>query len=278
MPLKELFSPFKNGVLKDFKFGGGANTIVAFEDPDNLGIGYQSINGGGGNDTITGSKNDDVILGGDGSDILYGDLGDDEILGGDALGEDSGKGKNPSVENYLYGDALFARSGVSFTGGDDVLHGSDDVTKNTLFGDVASVSAADFTGGNDRLIGGTNSIDHMYGDWSSVGTGLTPNGGENTFVIKQSGGHDTIFDFRSTDDDPTTLTTSGDKVELSGFDNINNFDDLTGRWFTDGVNGFIALDLDGTLSPNSEDGNSNRLVFFGYADETGFSADDFFFT
>ena len=30
MPTKILNSPFKNGVLKDFKFGEGANTLYQF--------------------------------------------------------------------------------------------------------------------------------------------------------------------------------------------------------------------------------------------------------
>jgi hypothetical protein len=290
MPTKTLNSPVgRDGSQKLFKFGGGANTINAMDHSEDFGY---WINAGGGNDAINGADyqldangdpigfSDDTLIGGTGSDMIFGGLGDDHIFGGKEDGSDGGKGRNPTVTNSLYGEEsfVFLSAGESFTGGDDVITAGNDV-RNFLYGDIKSANGdatTTFTGGNDTLIGGTNSEDVLIGDWSSDGGSPTLNGGEDTFVIKQSGGKDTIWDFRSTDDDPDTARV-GDKVDLSdyGFDNFGSLDNL---WYDNF--GSLALDFDG-----NGDGFGDVLIFANItfvstnpdADGFGLVAGDFIF-
>jgi hypothetical protein len=126
-------------------------------------------------------------------------------------------------------------------------------------------------GGNDRLISGTNTNDVMHGDFVQIfgdgaaGTVIngTVIGGADVFVFGVDNGSDRITDFEQ----------DKDKVELSGFDNINNFADLAGLWIESAVfAGSIALDLDGVI-----DGLGDIIVFQGIAGETGFGAGNFDF-
>ncbi len=284
MPLKELFSPFKNGVLKDFKFGGGANTIVAYEDSSFPGVGYKSINGGGGNDNITGSINDDLILGGDGSDILSGGFGDDEIYGGNALGEDSGKGRNSVVDNTLFGDAApFNISGVALTGvligGNDTLHGSDNVRSNMLVGDFGSISSADeFVGGDDTLVSGMNSADTMYGDWTSSGGVQTLTGGEDTFVFGPNNGADIIADFRNADGDQINLCDTA----LKSFADLDTGADPSNpdpNGVLDDSDAYVTITGDSTeIDIGAAAGGAAGLNLITVQDVTGLTSSDFEFT
>jgi len=275
MPTKTLTSPLgRDGSQKLFKFGGGANTINAMDHSGDFGY---WINAGGGDDTINGADfrsnlpngdpgfSNDTLIGGKGSDTIIGGLGDDHIYGGKEDGSDGGKGRNPTVTNSLYGEErfVFLSAGENFTGGDDVITAGNDV-RNFLYGDIQSANgdaSNTFTGGNDTLIGGTNSEDVLIGDWSSFGGDPVDgdpvlNGGEDTFVIKQSGGKDTIWDFRSTDDDPDTARV-GDKVDLSDF-GFAGFDSLNGLWYDNF--GSLALDFDG-----NGDGFGDVLIFANIA-------------
>lgn len=86
-----------------------------------------TINGGDGDDSITGSQFDDSISGGNGNDVIHGGLGDDDLHGAD--GDDSLHGEK-GHDKEDGGD------------GDDSLHGGS---------------------GNDDLVGGTGS-DDLHGD------------------------------------------------------------------------------------------------------------------
>ncbi len=62
--------------------GDGANTL----DASAFTLGPVALNGGAGNDLLTGTNANDLLLGGDGRDILRGRAGDDFLRGG--LGDD----------------------------------------------------------------------------------------------------------------------------------------------------------------------------------------------
>ena len=64
--------------------GGGNDTIIGTDGNDFIaaGSGNDSISGGEGNDNIFGGSGDDTLEGGNGNDMLNGQLGSDQLLGG----------------------------------------------------------------------------------------------------------------------------------------------------------------------------------------------------
>ena len=106
---------------------GGNDTVIGSADSELIlgNDGQDSISGGAGNDTLIGGKDNDFVDGGIGNDSIRGDSNEDIIRGGD--GNDSlfgGKGND-----QLFGDA-----------GDDFLSG--DQGNDTLTGGL----------GNDRFV------------------------------------------------------------------------------------------------------------------------------
>lgn len=157
------------------------------------------IDGGGGNDVITGSVNADSIIGGAGNDTLAGDGGDDTFTVGASAGVDSfdgGAGANDrilaSANNVAIG--ISALTGVEeisangFTGVSIVLTTGDDVvdfTDVTLTGITkinGGTGADQITGsaGADYIIGGAGDDTLLGGD------------GDDTFELASGYGLDTI--------------------------------------------------------------------------------------
>ncbi|MCA1495016.1 hypothetical protein I6F11_29845, partial [Ensifer sp. NBAIM29] len=119
----------------------GADTIFGFIDRDDV------MEGGNGNDSLTGFSGNDTLIGGAGDDSLSGDDGDDILIGG--AGNDSmagGAGNDVFVFRPGFGmDAI-----ADFTAG----AGIDDVLEfdNTLFADFEAVLAAASQVGSDTVI------------------------------------------------------------------------------------------------------------------------------
>jgi Ca2+-binding RTX toxin-like protein len=139
------------------------------------------LDGGDGNDTLTGSDGDDSLYGGDGNDLIRGGDGDDTV--GAGLGDDlaygdgghdviDGQDGNDTLEGNTGNDDLRGGDGDdSLTGGndDDSLdggHGDDKLNgqrgNDQLFGDIG---ADTLTGGSgdDLLDGGLND-DRLLGN------------------------------------------------------------------------------------------------------------------
>jgi uncharacterized delta-60 repeat protein len=148
-----------------------------------------TIDGGSGNDLLTGGAGRNVILGGTGNDILYGAAGDDVLLGGDGNDDLFGASGNDVLVGGNGNDILSGGSGR------DVLIGSQD--DDTL----------DAGTDEDILIGGwtthdnnVTALDAVMAIWSSAATfsarvaTLSSSGG-----LLQAGV--TVFD----DDDHDTL-------------------------------------------------------------------------
>jgi Ca2+-binding RTX toxin-like protein len=111
------------------------------------------IDGGAGNDTLTGGRVNDLLLGGDGNDRLVGGLGDDVLLGG--AGNDTllGSAGNDLVRGGTGRDTLQGDAG------NDILCGEEDADR--LLGGA----------GRDLLLGGA-AADYLsggYGDDLLVG-------------------------------------------------------------------------------------------------------------
>ncbi len=124
---------------------GGNDTVIGSADSELIlgNEGQDSISGGAGNDTLIGGKDKDFVDGGIGNDLVRGDLDADIVRGGD--GNDSlfgGRGTD-----QLFGDA-----------GDDFLSGDRD--NDTLTGGLGRDTFALSTGGGlDVITDFENGID-----------------------------------------------------------------------------------------------------------------------
>ena len=145
------------------------------------------MDGGAGDDTITGSVDGDTITGSDGDDMISGDAGNDTLRGGvgnDVLagGNDDdlleGEGGNDTLQGDAGNDSLLG----SF--GNDVLTGGDgdDTARGGFGNDGLNGMAGDDSlfgeGGNDRIAGGSGDD--------------TIDGGRNDDTIQAHSGNDLI--------------------------------------------------------------------------------------
>ncbi len=195
---------------------------------DRLG-GIENITGSDYDDSLTGDENANTLNGGGGEDTLNGGDGDDTLNGG--AGEDTLNG----------GVGVDILSGGA---GDDTLDGGDgNDTLNGGAGDDNLTGGA----GNDRLNGGTGDDD------------LEGGAGDDTYIIGLDNGDDYIVGF----DKDAAL----ERIDLSAFDSIDSFDDLTIR--VRGGNAVIDLSAHG--------GDSITLVGINQDDLTDgtFGANDF---
>ncbi len=143
------------GELADFPDGlaalGGNDTVTGSSDSEVI-MGNRdedSLNGGDGNDTLMGGKENDTVEGGNGDDLVRGDRENDVVRGGDGADSLYG-GKN---NDRIFGD-----------GGNDALFGDRD--NDTLTGGL----------GEDTLTGGE---------------------GSDIFVLERGAGIDEIADFEN---------------------------------------------------------------------------------
>lgn len=254
MPTKTLSSQAtRKGDQDIFTFGGGSDTIFAFDDGSSP-FGYV-IDAGGGDDTIFGSDfagrgtplghdprttSGDVLVGGDGSDQIFGGAGDDTIYGGYEDGSaDASKGQNPPPQNLLVGDgermadgsisaSVTFVSGDTFSGGNDTLIGGNGATSNGMFGDATNVqtqAGSTFNGGNDVLIAGDGATNVMTGDATSISGAGSVNGGDD--VLISGTGNDQMFgDWSSSGGFSGTAVGGADTFVFgldNGFDSIGDF-------------------------------------------------------
>jgi subtilisin-like proprotein convertase family protein len=184
--------------------GGGIDTLFGYGDNDLLNgdAGNDYLLGGDGNDTVNGGADDDILVGDAGVDSINGGDGFDQIFGGvgnDILNGDSGTDyifgneDNDVINGGLGQDYLYGEAGAdSIDGGAefDLIQGGEG--NDTLFGGDGAgiVNGAFGQGGNDVLRGGTG-IDYMWGGDGAVDTG------NDTFEITANGSVDVILDFQS---------------------------------------------------------------------------------
>lgn len=186
-----------------------------------------TVNGSGGNDTLTGTKDPDLINAYGGDDSIVAKAGNDTIYGGDGDDTiDAGSG-NDSVFGGSGGDFLFGDEGddtLRGEGGYDVMVGGD---------------------GNDVLIGDHDSFDDFYGgagddsiyagdaddDWAWGGDGadyMEAGGGADLFY--GGSGNDTILGEAGDDSLKGDL---GDDLIYGG----EGADNLTGGGGSDTIDG-----------------------------------------
>lgn len=170
-----------------------ADHINATNAPDGIRI---IAEGGAGNDTILGSRNDDLLRGGNGRDYIDGNSGNDVIFGGednDELigdeGNDSitGGGGNDDIGGGRGNDTLDGESGndtLQGRDGDDVIYGR--VGSDVLYGNDGH-DALYGSDGDDKLFSGDGN------DTARGGSGHDSiNGGLGNDLLHGEGGDDEI--------------------------------------------------------------------------------------
>jgi Ca2+-binding RTX toxin-like protein len=256
--------------------------------------------GTGGDDTLAGTDAADYIVGGIGNDRLEGKSGDD-IYGyyvGD--GDDTISDTGTTGDKLLFGpgitqaDLSFARSGndllITRSAGGSVLierqfnNGNDEIeTIQFDNGDTISASALQqillgTTSGNDTIVGFNDSdtITGGLGDDSMNGVG-----GNDTYIINQGDGADTIGDTSGSGDTVqfgsgitwlgTTMTQSGDNLIMGlagggSLQLVNQFNHSTARIenfvFADGSKSWQEVQ-DRMLQAKQTSGNDTIV---GYAE------------
>ncbi|MEO7177812.1 MAG: hypothetical protein ABIW83_03120, partial [Allosphingosinicella sp.] len=141
----DLLTPSANaGVALGDTYSGVENLLgTGFADDLRGDHEANAIDGGAGDDTLTGRGGNDHLLGSSGVDVLYGDAGDDMLEGGD--GDDTLYGG--TGDDHLFGGE-----------GDDILYAQED--DDRLEGG----------GGNDELHGGTGSDTYVISRGSGLDT------------------------------------------------------------------------------------------------------------
>ncbi len=167
--------------------------------------GVARIDGGGGNDTITGTLGFDRIKGGSGEDFIFDPDGANKIRGGS--GDDIIEVGNGSDGSLLHGGS----------GNDTLISGWGD---DTLVGG----SGADILiggRGNDALSGsgGKDILEGGKGD-------DTLNGGRGRDLLTGGEGND-VFIFNATERGRDTITDFEDGVDMIQFSGLGGFEDLS---------------------------------------------------
>jgi Ca2+-binding RTX toxin-like protein len=143
--------------LGDTIDGGGGNDTIEGRGGDDVlngGIGFDVIDGGSGDDLVRGLNGFDTISGGVGNDTLQGNSGQDSLLGGDGDDVLLGGVQADTLEGGVGQDSLVGASGADLLdggAGDDTLEG------NFGFDTLLGGDGADVLDGglaNDRLEGG----------------------------------------------------------------------------------------------------------------------------
>ena len=122
--------------------GGAGNDGISGSTGNDVidgGGGNDGIDGGTGNDTLNGGAGNDVIVGAEGNDVLGGGDGNDDLSGSDGNDDLDGDVGNDDLEGGTGNDVLKGDVGndeLQGFAGDDVLRGGNGT--DTLFGGAAN--------------------------------------------------------------------------------------------------------------------------------------------
>lgn len=232
-----------------------------------------SINGNGGNDTVTTAGGNDTITTGSGTDIIAAGNGNNTVNAGDGTNTVTSGSGNDTITTGTGNDKITAGDGNNtVTGGDGkntVTTGSGDDTITTGAGaDIVKSGGGDDiikTGGGNDIIeasGGNDSINAGAGnDRITAGAGIdaiTGGGGHDTFVYGSLSeallGADTISDFISSS---PSGAGEGDMLNLSGL--VDNFSGLRSKFNLQSLvaNGYLDFSGDSSNTVISFDSNGS---------------------
>lgn len=205
------------------------DTITAFDA--NIGDVRLFLNGGTGNDTITGSRDGDSISGDGGDDSVFGGLGNDSVDGGDG---------NDTLNGEAGNDFLLGNTGNDLMDGGD----GDDIVTGGLGNDTAIGGL-----GNDSLFGGFGA-DVLNGN---SGNDLADGGRDSDQVLGGSG-NDSL---KGGTGDDTIRGQSGSDL-IKGGDGDDNIQGNAGNDIIDAGDGDDDVDT----------GNGNDIANGGDGDDT----------
>lgn len=156
--------------------GLGGHDRITVQSIDTTYTGLIILDGGEGNDTLTGSINGDRILGGIGDDLIDGGSGNDSVLAGDGVDTVTGGDGNDSLDGGSGNDRIFGGDG------DDVIMG------------LTGADRIEAGAGNDYVYGG-NGNDTIDG-----GTGNDVlQGQENDDSLSGNDGDDSLYGLNGND-------------------------------------------------------------------------------
>ncbi len=219
--------------------GGGIDSISNFEN----------LQGGAGNDSLTGDDNANIIIGLAGDDTIEGGLGNDTLFGGGIFG---GSGTDTlSYASATGGVTVNLETGLTtsnaagndtFTGfanliggaGNDGLFG--DGSDNVIIGDAGN----DFisSGGGNDIIRGGSGFDSLFG---GQGDDII-DGGPNADDLNGGEGTDTLS-FASAATDVVANLSTGAVSGGGGNDTAAGFENLTGGAGNDNLTGSVAANV-----------------------------------
>ena len=238
------------------------------------------INGGDGNDEITGSGFDDKIDGGAGNDELFGEKGNDEMHGGDGNDYMRGGDGNDEMHGGEGSDTQIGDSGndemyggdgndwqYGGSGDDNLNGGSGDDNLNGGSGDDNLNGGP----GNDNMRGGPG--DDRYAQDPGSADTITDTVGDDTVDFSNATSGITIdMDLQDVDQ---VVDTAANTVRLegqlenfigSGFNDEVFVDPLDVPRSIDGEDGTDTLNFDAQGAPVTDDGTT--LTAEGYAPVT----------
>jgi thrombospondin type 3 repeat protein/hemolysin type calcium-binding protein len=219
-----------SGVAVTVNAGDGDDTIDA--SAATLATTF-TLNGEGGNDTLTGSPQADVLNGGDGNDTLQGRAGIDTLDGG--AGDDQLSG-GPGDDVAFGGAGSDAFTWNPGDGSDTIEGGDDDGTDVLVFNgaDIAEIIAIDQNGGRVRLTRDVATILMDVNDLEEIHVNLL--GGDDTVNVTPlltttlviDGGTQTVKDVLNIDCQGGSMS----QIFFSNFETVNFsncvFSDLDG--------------------------------------------------
>ena len=264
------------GDVRMFLNGGtGNDTITGSRDGDSIngdggddsvlgGLGNDTVDGGEGNDTLNGEVGNDSLLGNTGNDLMDGGDGDDILSG--SLGNDTAIGGlgNDSLFGGFGSDVLNGNSGNDLADGgrdaDRVLGGSGDDSLKGGTGDDTIRGQS----GSDLIKGGDGN-DNILGDSGNdvidAGDGDdNVDGGNGNDIATGGDGNDTLNGMSGAD---TLLGGNGADNQIGGA----GVDSLYGEEGDDSLNGGSSTDqfnggegADVLVSPDAGEVDNNNLA------------------
>jgi len=176
--------------------GAGQNYVTGDDNSQFISLGAEddTLYGGGGTDTIGSGYGEDILYGNQGSDLVFGGGGMDTLYGG----QDADTVRGDNDNDFVYGN----KGNDTLSGGenDDVLFGgqNDDIVYGNTGNDSLNGNL-----GNDTLFGGQGNdlISGQAGDDRLAGNKgddtLIGGDGADTFVFQFGGGNDRVEDFQA---------------------------------------------------------------------------------